>query len=335
MAPGLEPAEWRAFARRFVRPEGRVVDTGNGGISHSEGQGYALLCAERAGDRGGFDRILRWTLGALGRRGDALFAWRWRPDGAGGGRVEDPNNATDGDLMIAWALLRAGERWQAPDYAERGMAVARDVLRLLVRTQGGETVLLPGAAGFERRDHLVVNPSYYAFPALRALARAVPDPLWLQLAGDGIGLLRRARFGRWGLPPDWLALPRDGGPPVPAAGWPARFSYDALRVPLWLGWAGLGREPAAQAALRFWSDPRHARPPAWTDLHTDGVASDPAPAGVRAIGQMAVAGTTGPENLRLRQAAAVPTVEQARDYYEAILNCMIRLAWQDSPTGIV
>lgn len=333
--PGLDATEWRAFTRRFVRPEGRVVDTGNDGISHSEGQGYALLCAERAGDRAGFDRILRWTLRMLGRRDDALSAWRWRPDGFGGGRVEDANNATDGDMMIAWALLRAGERWQTPAYTERGVAVTRDVLRLVVRTPAGETVLLPGAAGFERRDHVVLNPSYYAFPALRALARAVPDPLWLRLAEDGISLLRRARFGRWGLPADWVALPRDGGPPQPAPGWPPRFSYDALRVPLWLGWSGLGSEPAAQAAWRFWADARHARPPAWVDLISNGVASDPAPSGVRAIGQMAAQAATDPANLRLRPVAAIPTVDQARDYYDAILNCMIRLAWQDSSTGRV
>jgi endo-1,4-beta-D-glucanase Y len=38
---------WRQYKDRFVTSEGRVVDNANGGISHSEGQGYAMLIAER------------------------------------------------------------------------------------------------------------------------------------------------------------------------------------------------------------------------------------------------------------------------------------------------
>jgi endoglucanase len=321
---GLDPGEWQAFCGRFLRPDGRVVDTFNGGISHSEGQGWALLCAESAEDRAGFDLVLGWTRRALARRGDALFAWRWRPDG--GGMVDDPNNATDGDLMIAWALLRAGQRWREPDYTAQGIAVARDVLRLLVRQVGDETVLLPGATGFEQREHVVLNPSYYAFPALRALAQAVPDPLWLRLAADGLGLLRRARFGRWGLPPDWVALPRSGGRPAPAPGWPARFSYDAVRVPLYLAWAGLGREPAVASAVRFWSDPQHVRLPAWTDLGSDGISPYAAPAGMRAILLLAVAGQAA----RPSPLPALPAVSEAKDYYSAVLTLLVRLAWRDS-----
>ena len=42
-ASAADQAEWLAFRNRFIAPEGRVVDTGNGGVSHSEGQGYAML----------------------------------------------------------------------------------------------------------------------------------------------------------------------------------------------------------------------------------------------------------------------------------------------------
>ena len=321
----LDSLEWLAFCGRFLRPDGRVVDTSNGGVSHSEGQGWALLCAERAEDRATFDQVLGWTRRSLARRGDALFAWRWRPDGAGGA-VDDPNNATDGDLMIAWALLRAGQRWRDGDYTAQGVAVARDVLRLLVRQVGDETVLLPGAAGFEQREHVVLNPSYYAFPALRALAQAVPDPLWLKLAADGLGLLRRARFGRWGLPPDWVALSRAGGRAAPAPGWPPRFSYDAVRVPLYLAWAGLGREPAVANAVRFWADPQHRRLPAWADLASDGVSPYGAPAGIRAIVQLAT--TRNGEGGAAFQ--SLPSVDETRDYYSAALTLLVRLAWRDS-----
>jgi endo-1,4-beta-D-glucanase Y len=327
--PALEAEEWAAFKARFLRPDGRVVDTGNGGVSHSEGQGWALLCAERAGDREAFERILTWTRRALQRRGDALFSWRFRPDATGGG-VDDPNNASDGDLMIAWALLRAGANWRERELAEAGTAVARDILRLLVRQVGDEVVLLPGATGFEQPSHVTVNLSYYAFPAIRVLARAVPDPVWLRLAADGIGLMRRARFGRWGLPPDWLALPRTGGRPAPAPGWPPRFSYDAVRVPLYLAWAGLGREPVAEGAARFWGDPAHPRLPAWTDLSSDAVSPYEAPAGIQAIARLAA--------VRSEIEAArddLPGVNDAKDYYSAVLTLLARLAWRDSATTTI
>lgn len=319
----LEASEWTAFRNRFLQPDGRIVDSGNGGVSHSEGQGWGLLCAERAGDQASFDLMLGWTTRVLARRGDNLLAWRFRPEPGIG--VDDPNNATDGDLMVAWALLRAGQRWREPAYTTQGVAIARDVLRLLVRQVGDDLVLLPGAAGFEQRDHVVINPSYYAFPALRALAQAVPDPLWLRVAADGLAVLRRARFGRWGLTADWVALPRTGGRPTPAPGWPPRFSYDAVRVPLYLAWAGMAREPAGASAARFWSDPAHGRLPAWADLSSDTTSPYTASAGIQAIAQL----------ITLRQTeeagpAALPTVGEAKDYYAAVLTLLTRLAWRDS-----
>jgi endo-1,4-beta-D-glucanase Y len=256
-------ASWAAFQSRFVTPEGRVVDTGNGGISHSEGQGWGMLLAIRADDRRGFDRLLAWTRRTLQRPRDSLHAWRFRPDAAM--PVDDPNNATDGDLCIAWALLEAGQRWGSQDLTAAGAAIGRDLLRFLVRPAGSFSLLLPGMQGFERTDHLIINPSYYVFPAFRLLAQAVPDAAWARLAADGLVLLRQARFGRWHLPPDWLQVSRKNAALAPAEGWPARFSFDAVRVPLWLAWAGLRREPALLRAHRFWTA---AAAPGWISRRT-------------------------------------------------------------------
>ena len=145
-APGLSAA-WVQFRGRFMRPEGRVVDTGNGSVSHSEGQGWALLAAERCGDREAFAQLLDWTERNLHRPQDGLFAWRHVP----GARPQatDRNNAADGDLFIAGALLLAARRWGLPRYEEQGTAIARDILRLLRRRVAGRTVLLHGLVGFE------------------------------------------------------------------------------------------------------------------------------------------------------------------------------------------
>lgn len=71
--PVDRPGDWAEF-RLFVTPEGRVIDTGNGNIPHSGGQGAALLLAARNDDGGSFERILAWTRGALRRPDDTLLA---------------------------------------------------------------------------------------------------------------------------------------------------------------------------------------------------------------------------------------------------------------------
>ena len=316
-------ADWAQFKARFLAEEGRVVDTGNGGISHSEGQGFAMLVAERLGDRAAFERLLGWTRRELRRPEDALHAWRYRPGVAV--PVDDPNNATDGDLCIAWALLRAGARWGEPAHTEAGRRIARDILRLLVRQAGPYTVLLPGAAGFDTPEAVVVNPSYYAFPALAALSRAVPDPLWKRVTADGLRLLRAAAFGRWGLPPDWLQLdPADGAASLPSA-WPPRFSYDAVRVPLWLAWARLLDEPALARAAGFFADPAHPHAPAWADLATDAISPYPATAGLLAIARLAQAGRGCPGE-GAGPPPPPPPGGTAPDYYAAVLVLLARMA---------
>ncbi|PZW44930.1 endoglucanase [Humitalea rosea] len=308
-------SQWDIFKTRFLARDGRVIDTGNGGVSHSEGQGWALLLAQRAGDREAFDRILRWTRQTLRRPGDALYGWRFRP-GAG----VDANSATDGDLFISAALVLAGERWGEPHLVTSGAETARDILRLLLRRAGSLTLLLPGVEGFERADRIIVNPSYYAFPAIRVLARAFPDPAWMRVAADGLTLLRAARFGRWGLPPDWLSVARADASLALPRRWAPRFSYDAVRIPLYLTWAGLADEPARLAAAAFWGDAGNEHLPAWTDLTSDAISPYRAADGVAAVARLTL----------LPQVAPIPDVAAAQDYYGAVLGLLTQCAWRDT-----
>ncbi|VTN12488.1 Endoglucanase precursor [Raoultella terrigena] len=36
---------WESYKSRFMMADGRIVDTGNGSVSHTEGQGFAMLLA--------------------------------------------------------------------------------------------------------------------------------------------------------------------------------------------------------------------------------------------------------------------------------------------------
>jgi endoglucanase len=314
-------ADWAAFRRRFVQPDGRVVDTGNGGMSHTEGQGWGMLFAEHFDDLPTFDRILGWTSRALRRPHDALHAWRYRPGDAR--PVSDTNNATDGDLCIAWALARAARRWGAADHGDVATVIARDVLRLLTARVGGVLVLLPGAAGFVRATVTVVNPSYYVFPAFDLLALLVPSADWASLQQHGRRLIERGRFGYWMLPPDWLQLSHAGNQLAPARPWPALCSFDAIRVPLYLIWAGLD-DPVIGAFAAFYAPRGGAPPPAWVNLETAAEAPYPAPPGMLAVARIAAA-VTAPSDAPID----LPTVADAPDYYSAALSLLARIAWQE------
>ncbi|MDB5571612.1 MAG: celY [Hyphomicrobiales bacterium] len=234
------PQAWAAYKQRFVTQSGRVVDTANGLISHSEGQGYGMLLAVAANDRAAFERIWGWTRANLMVRDDQLIAWRWTP----GQRpaVSDMNNASDGDILVAWALAEAAELWADAAHRAAGRRIAVEIGRKLVlfKTPQG-AVLLPGLAGFsaaERADGPVINLSYYVFPAFARLGVVAPETDWAGLTQTGLDQIKAARFGASELPTDWISL-RDGAP-RPADGFPAQFSYNAVRIPLYLAWAGVG-----------------------------------------------------------------------------------------------
>jgi endo-1,4-beta-D-glucanase Y len=243
---------WAAWRDRFVSPQGRVIDTGNGGISHSEGQGYGMLLAVAAGDRAAFDRIWGWTRANLMVREDSLMAWRWEPDKRPA--VADMNAASDGDILVAWALTEAGEAWsdEALKVAARRSAV--EIGRKLIVIKGEHApFLLPGPMGFsaaDRSDGPLSNPSYLVFPAFERLSLAAPEVDWAGLARSGLALLRKAGANRAGVPADWLSL--RAATPTPASGMDPLFGYNGIRIVLHLAWSELGTPETVAPYLRLW-----------------------------------------------------------------------------------
>jgi endoglucanase len=307
-----ETQAWHDFAARFVTAAGRVVDSGQGGISHSEGQGIAMLAAAAQGDRERFDRLWRWTAQELQVREDRLLAWRWEAERG----VTDRNNASDGDLLVAWALARAYQRWGDAAQRDAAAELARAIRTRLLRQTAFGPVLLPGREGFEPAEGPVVNLSYWVFPALRALAAVDPAPEWAALEASGLAILGAARFGRWQLPADWLQL--RGDKLVPAPGFPARFGYDAWRIPLYLHWAGLATPQRLAPFHEYWAHFDGARfLAAWTLLSDDSVDSHGASPGMRAV-------------VALVRGQPMSPYGADGDYYSAALALAARLAARDA-----
>ena len=237
--PGTLPSEqWLPWRDRFVSADGRVIDDVSQ-ISHSEGQGYGQLLAVLAQDRAAFARIWSFTRTQLLLRDDGLAAWRWEAKASP--HVIDINNASDGDILIAYSLALAGELWSSPDLTAAARNLAQAIGRALIKKVGDRTVLMPAAIGFgpdERPDGPVVNLSYWVFEALPVLSRLAPEADWSALSATGRNLVRDARFGPAELPANWISL--HGASPEPAQGFDSQFGYDAIRVPLYLIRAGLG-----------------------------------------------------------------------------------------------
>jgi endoglucanase len=205
--PGTLPLEqWRPWRDRFVNADGRVVDDVNK-ISHSEGQGYGQLLAVLAGDRAAFVRIWSFTRAQLLLREDGLAAWRWDANAAP--HVTDINDASDGDILIAYSLALAGDLWRSPNFTAAAQSVARAVGRVLIKRFDDRTLLMPAAVGFgpgERPDGPIVNLSYWIFEALPVLSRLAPEADWTALSMTGLDLVVAARFGSAKLPSNWISL---------------------------------------------------------------------------------------------------------------------------------
>lgn len=271
-------ADWTAWKAAFLTPEGRAVDALQDMASHSEGQGWALLLAVRFGDTEAASRIVDWTEQHLAVRRDPLLSWRWRP--AEG--VADYNNASDGDLFYGWALLNAARRFGNAAYAARAESLAGAINDILVRdAPGGGLLLAPGAERFTTQDGAVVNPSYTMPLALHDLGAAFDLPRLGRVADDGERMI--ARIASLGFVPDWVELDPDGWRPAPSHG--AFFSYDALRVALYLVWSGRVAHPAVLRA-RTLSDNQTTGTPVRVDPATGDVLELSDAPGYRAVAEL-------------------------------------------------
>lgn len=318
------------FVRYFVSADGRIADTANGGISHSEGQGYGLLFAEAAADRAAFERIWEWTETHLARAEDNLFSWRWDPEAQA---VTDTNNASDGEILIAWALLRAHDRWGEPSYRSRAFEILSEVEGRLVRPTAYGPVMLPGEYGFADESGVTANLSYWVFPAMDRFV-AEGREVWAEVRDSGEILLEQGRFGAHGLMPDWLRITPDQ-PLSPSAGWNPEFGYNAVRIPLHLCWANDNsrtdtsrRRALAETYDEFWSKIAPRSADRW-DVVRDINAGGGAPGGYAEIARLTAACAS------LEQIASLtpPSISESDAYFDAALKGLVALAIQDARTA--
>lgn len=218
--------------------DARVVDYSDSrAITTSEGQSYALFFALVAGDRDTFEKMVKWTQDNLagGRLDKTLPAWLWGATGGDGAArrwgIIDTNNAVDSDMWIAYCLLEAGRLWNRPDYTDKGKQMMALIAKEIRDVKNVGKVLLPGRVGFETKDTVKLNPSYYPLFILRRFAEI--DPMWNTVFDGSLRVLLRS--APKGFAPDWVRFDKEGRivemqDPDNAIG-----SYNAIRTYLWAG----------------------------------------------------------------------------------------------------
>lgn len=162
-----------------------------------------------------------------------------------------------------------------------------------------------------------MNPSYLIFPALRALADETHAKAFEDLYNDGKRLLEAiAKAGfKVNLTPDWVEIDAQGNI-APASDWPARSSYDAIRVPAYEAWDDPD-SPLLGIWKAWFQGYGEENTPAWVNVTTGEVANYPEPEGLKAVRQLAL-GAQIPE----------PVITSKDDYYNASLKLLAFLASQ-------
>jgi len=298
---------WSAWKAAQLTDGGRVIDDGNNEISHSEGQAYGLLLAQAFGDRDAFRRIEAWTQSKLAIRPDGLMAWKWQTSGEA-----DLRNATDGDLLRAWALLRATRDSGWREHEGKAAQICRGFIENCLAPDPrvpSELLLKPASHMTATDNSVIVNPSYYMSRALIELGEALGYVDLLRTAAHGEQLLRDPAAMR-----DWIDVTPSG---IQAAkDLSNAFGWDALRIPLYLFWSGRHDHPALKGASRRFAAATLAK-------H---VATVTAPSG-QLIVQSDAVGFHAVADLALGNPPALPRPGQG--YYADTLALLAQVAWRE------
>lgn len=316
--------DWAVFQQRFVTENGRVMDDAQNHTTHSEGQAYAMLLAVAFDDRKAFDKFWAWSkMNLQVRKNDHLLAWLWDPLTK---QVSDDNNATDGDIITAWALVRAANIWKSGHYGKDAKQILTDLKKLEVYAKD-YLILLPGAQGFVDQQTITINPSYFIFPAYQELAVFDPSGSWQRLEQDGLRILEEASFGKWRLPADWITI-SDVGLSI-AEDRPPWFSYDAIRIPLYAAWGGVNTT-SIDAFTLFWQQFKGVDGvmPDRVDLKTDFIHFDHKFRAGYAINKLCR--HILPSNKLDSNDWPFLVWREDTSYFDASLMLLTQLAWQES-----
>lgn len=312
-----EQSVWEIYKEHFISRDGRVIDFYQNMASHSEGQGYGMLLAVIHDDRDLFEKIRQWTNNNLLARKDGLHCWLWGKRTNGKWEIIDYNSATDGDVLIAYALLEAGKKWGVKTYSDDALKIIRAMREKLAFTRQTRTLLLPAYYGFTKEKEFIINPSYLILPAFRAFAEADEKPFWDNVYKSSSSVLSEVEFSSLQLPADWIITNGTGFSVYSERS--GNFGYEAIRVPLYISMEDKPKFPQGiKGILNIYNETGYI--PLWVSLNNDSISLKPAPAGFYAVFARAakIMGNDVLSN-KLMDEAKRKLTEEKDDYYSFTL----------------
>lgn len=222
-------ASWHEYKASFIAKNGRVIDKINANITHSESIGYAMFLAIQNSDFKSFDMIYNWYKNNLKKNKFGLISWKWGKGTNNLWYILDSNNASDGDLWIAYDNILMYEITKNEMYKNEATGLIKNIKKHLVVEQAGSLYLLPGKFGFISKNSMEINLSYYLFFIFDKFKEYDNDELWSRLKDDGIKLLYKARFTSLQLNADWISI--DKYTQRVSLSKNHSFGFDAIRIP--------------------------------------------------------------------------------------------------------
>jgi len=223
-------ASWDEYKTRFFNENGRIIDKQNENVTHSEAIGYSMYLALKNQDMKSFTKIYRWYRKNLIKNSCGLISWKWGKNKNGKWQVIDHNNATDGDLWIAYDNLLAYEMTKNERYKKEAVTLIKNIKKNLLIKNKKKIYLLPACYGYEKKESFEINLSYYLFFIFDKFFEIDHDKIWQRLKRDGIDLLFKARFTPLELHANWIKINKKDEKISLSKN--NLFGYDAIRIPL-------------------------------------------------------------------------------------------------------
>lgn len=206
----------------------------------SEGQGYGLLLTVKAAKQGyasqkDFDKLYNYY---LKNRDTGTELMSWKQTISKQGTIKKyKNNATDGDLYIAYALIEAGKKWpqQAIRYNRQARMILNDLLKYSYNSKTKSLTVGNWATNSSEYSNLLRTSD--VLPAqFDEFYHFTQNETWLLLKDSMLQKLQNlSTQHKTGLVPDfaWIegtkVLP--AGPKAVASRYDGYYYYNACRVP--------------------------------------------------------------------------------------------------------
>ncbi len=227
----------------------------------SEGQGYGMLIAVMMEGydpdaRATFDGLYRYARAHPSNITPGLMAWA---QDARCRDIDGADAATDGDLDIAYALLKANRQWGsdgAIDYAAEGQAMIRAILEAEIHP--ANSVLLGDWVGRGTQWYTGTRTSDLMTGHFAAFGAATGEARWGEVADRAYRIVEHLQAEHapgTGLVPDFVVDATTDRPAPAPADWlegrhDGHYGWNACRVPWRLGMHALfGGDARAQRAV--------------------------------------------------------------------------------------